>query len=1118
VQLAILGPLTIEDGAQRIEVGGARLRALLIRLGASANGWVPVSSLVEALWEEDPPGDELNALQSLISRLRRALPRPELIESGPAGYRLAIDPESVDAILFERLAGRGRGMYLDGHHREASATLTQALDLWRGPALMEVADASYAVEWIERLEKLRLTAIDNRAAAGLQLGQHADLIAELEEVAARYPLRERSHELLIRALAGVGRQNEALAVFDRLGRTLAEEVGLYLPAHLQELRTAVLRDDPKLRPTTPGPAKPAGRRRQTNLRAQLTSFIGRKDDVTKVRSLLSTSRLVTLVGTGGAGKTRLAHEAASGLQTSGADGVWMVELAPVTDPDDIASTALGSIGGRDSALLERTASTHRDALSRLVDTLADHDVVLVLDNCEHLVDAAAKFAEYLLGQCPGLTVLATSREPLGVVGETLWPVTPLPFPRAQDPVGVLYRSDAVRLFTDRATLVRPGFELTSRNQAAVSEICRRLDGLPLAIELAAARLRSLPVETVAARLSNRFRLLTGGNRTAMPRHQTLRAVVAWSWELLTESERRLAERLSVFPGGATAITAEAICARGVPDLDDAIRPDSVADLLAALADKSLLFVVDGSTDDRGTAIRGTDVRGTDGRGIDDQSDDEPADEHVDRAGPRYRMLETIREYASEQLADRDEVLALRRAHAKYFLDLAETAEPKLRGADQLIWLDRLTAERDNLLATLRFAAEVSDAGTAIRLAAALSWYWTLLGRHDEAAIWLAQALTIPGERSPEAYAIVRVVHTMSAAAAGLGVPELPEVASLLNLLEGLDTLSGHPLLALVEPGIAMILDDGVKAQEAVRLNLVHADPWARAMLYMMSAMMAENDGDLELMEENLPPALNSFREIGDRWGIGVSVAAVGMLRSARGDTEGAIAATEEARQMMTQLRAKDDEAYSLVRIGLLRLRLADLDGARRDIEEAVRMADETGASASSAAARSGLSLLSRFEGDYQTAREQAEQALVILDRAKFTPPQVRAMLLGSLAGVDVVQGRFDEARKRLAEAVDVVRSVHDMPVLASITVVAADLTLASGTADAAAELLGAAASIRGMDDVGDLDIQRIAAAAQTALGAERFTKARARGEQLTRPDALSLLDTTLGIDPPPNPV
>jgi predicted ATPase/DNA-binding SARP family transcriptional activator len=1085
MEVGILGPLMVADGGRLVEIGGARLRALLIRLAANAGGWVSVGELVEDLWEGDPPGDEVNALQSLVSRLRRALPAAELIESGPAGYRLAVDPDAVDGIRFERLAVQGRRRLRDGDPELAFTLLTEALALWRGPALIEVAAAAYAVIWAQRLEKLRLAAAENRGAAGLQLGRHPELVAELEEVAEQNPLRERTHELLIRALAGSGRQAEALAVYERLSRRLAGELGLDPPVHLQRLQTAVLRSDadelvaadrvvPRSILAPPPPPRP----RPTNLRSPLTSFVGRESEIAQLYSLIQLrSRLITLVGTGGAGKTRLASEAMAKMHGLGPDGVWMVQLAPVTDPEDVASSVLGSIGPLDLQILERPIASHRDALSRLVETLADHDVVLVLDNCEHVLDAAAKLAEFLLGQCPRLRILATSREPLGIVGESLCQVQPLSVPEPDTTTAAALDTPAVKLFIDRASLVRPGFSLTAENAGPVVEICRRLDGLPLAIELAAARLRSLPVEAISVRLSNRFRLLTGGNRTAMPRHQTLRAVVAWSWELLTPSERILAARLSVFPGGATAEAAEVVCVLNCPEAEDAVSQDTVADLMISLADKSLLVVVEPTA------------------GGGEQ--------------PRYRMLETIREFAGEQLGERGESTTVRAAHARFFLALAEAAEPKLRGADQLIWLDRLTTERDNLLAALRFAAETDDSDTAIRLGAALAWYWTLLGRHDEAANWIDQALKVPGERPVEPYTIAYVVHAISAAASGQGLPTQEQIDELLGLVNELDLAQAHPILALVEPGFAMITDDRDRALHALERNLNHADPWARAMLHLMSAVQAENDGDIETLEQRLPLALAEFREIGDRWGIGTATATLGNLYSAQGKIEEAISALQEARQLMTQLHAADDEAYTLIRIGMLRLRLGDREGASRDVEAALETAQRTGSTMSSSFASFGLAMLAHDRGRTDEARRLAFTALDMIERAPFAPPQVNANIYCGLAIFDIATGYLDDAAAWLHKSYEAVMASRDMPVAGNLATVVADLARARGDFATAAELLGIGVRLRGMPDLGDPQGQRVAEAVQAALPPEDFGRHHDAGQKLTRDEALARLKAAI---------
>lgn len=574
MRVAMLGPLEVRGADDRpVEVGGGRLRALLIRLALDAGHVVTSEALIDGIWGERPPSGAPNALQSLVSRLRRAVHNgaAPLIESHPAGYRLVLPPDQVDALRFERLAGDGRRELAAGRHAAAAEQLAEAERLWRGPALADVLDLPFAVAPAARLEELRITSTEDRIDAELGLGRHADVVGDLEQLGAAYPLRERIRGQLIRALYGAGRQADALAAYDQTRRALADQLGIDPSPELTALQVAVLRRDPALQPAAGPAALPAGPppARRT-LRAQLTSFVGRDDEVRRIRKLLAEERLVTLVGPGGAGKTRLATESAAQLEETVPDGVWFVELAPLTNPADLPQSVLAAIGAREAALFEATrldghdpAAAGRDATARLLETLGTKRALLVIDNCEHLIDAAAALADQLLAGCPDLRILATSREPLSVTGETLCPVPPLAVPHSDlhhhgvDPVETLgYAS--VRLFVDRANAVRPGFRIDTTTVDPVVEICRRLDGMPLAIELAAARLRALPVAQIASRLDDRFRLLTGGSRTALPRHQTLRAVVDWSWDLLDDAERRLARRLAVFAGGATVESAEAV--------------------------------------------------------------------------------------------------------------------------------------------------------------------------------------------------------------------------------------------------------------------------------------------------------------------------------------------------------------------------------------------------------------------------------------------------------------------------------------------------------------------------------------------------------------------------------
>jgi predicted ATPase/DNA-binding SARP family transcriptional activator len=560
VYIRLLGPLEVVGADGRaVDVSGVRLRALLVRLAIDAPRPVPTSTLVDALWGDDPPADANNALQSLVSRLRRALAAPDVVQQAPGGYQLEISRDDVDLHRFTDLAREGRARLRSGDPTNASDTLREALALWRGDLPETWGDGIDAASYQTRLTDQRLDAVGDRFDAELELGRADDIVNELGELVVRYPLRERLAGLFCRALAAIGRQSEALGHFEQLRHRLADELGVDPSPELQAIHLAIVRgeiEQPLRRTTAP---------RRSNLKAGFTSFVGRDDDVARIAKLLDESRLVTLVGPGGAGKTRLATVAASTLVDSIPDGVWLAELAPVTDADDVASAVLDALDLRDATLLDRptataAASAIRDPTERLVAALTARECLLLLDNCEHVIDAAARLADDLLAQCPELRIVTTSREPLGIVGETLVVVPPLAQPRADADAAEALSHPAVRLFADRAAAVDPDLAIDDSNIEAVVEIVRRLDGLPLAIELAAARLRSLPVDEIAARLSDRFKLLTGGSRTAMSRHRTLRAVVEWSWDLLTERERSLVERLAVFAGTFAPRDAQAVCA------------------------------------------------------------------------------------------------------------------------------------------------------------------------------------------------------------------------------------------------------------------------------------------------------------------------------------------------------------------------------------------------------------------------------------------------------------------------------------------------------------------------------------------------------------------------------
>lgn len=1048
LRIGILGSLVLDTATGPTRVGGARLRALLARLVLDAGRAVRPATLVEALWGEAAPADHLHALQSLVSRLRRVLGDPGLLTSGPAGYRLAVEPDAVDAVRFERLARAGRRSHAQSRPAEAAATLREALSLWRGPALADVREAPFAATEAERLERARLAALEDRVEAELALGTDLDLVAELESLTAAHPLRERLHAQLIRALALNGRGAEALAAYQRIRGLLADSFGSDPGPQLQEAHLAVLRGE-----------LPRSRRSHGNLDVPLTSFVGRDDDVRRVVDLLGGVRLVTLVGPGGAGKTRLANTIGQQLTPSG--GVWFVPLAPVS-ADDVPRVVLDLLRVREEGVPPRPV-TPGEVLDHLVETLADDDLVLVLDNCEHVIEAAATLAGALLGRCPRLRVLATSREPLRIDGETLHPVLPLELPEPGSTVERARACAAVRLFHDRAAAVRPGFTPEGSALTAAIEICRRLDGLPLAIELAAARLRALPVEVVAARLDDRFRLLTGGSRTALPRHRTLSAALAWSWDLLDTDERALLERLSVVSGTFTEDAAEAIGRLG-----------DVRELLTALVDKSLLHPVD------------------------------PADP----VEPRYRMLETIREYGLEQLARRDEVDVVRGRHAGFFLQLAETADPYLRTSDQLRWLVRLSAERDNLSAAIRWALESGDADLAVRFGVALCWFWFLRDHPPESLDLLGRVLQARGSAEPQARALVVAAHALATTEA-ISRPGESE-AAFDRIRKALERVApgSHPILEMARLALAVGPGHDRTAPDMLSTPDGQTDPWSRSLALLVRGVLIMNTGHAAEATQLLSRALTGFEELGERWGLGTTLSTLNAALRRAGDPAGALGLAERASRYFQELGMPEHSMESEVAAALHLAQAGDVDGGRRQLTYLLDQVERTGSAESQAQVRLGLARLEWRAGRPGPAREHARAGLAEAPPGRSTP-HLAALLLGVLAQVDVAEGFPDKAVRRLDHpAVHLTLTWHT-PVAASIAAVIAAIELCHDRPEQAGRLLGAATLLRGWDDLGDVDVRMITQRATAALGADGFAAAHAAGTAMSRAEAEALVSAII---------
>ncbi|WP_164842646.1 ATP-binding protein [Actinoplanes solisilvae] len=922
----VLGP-TLGGGA--VATGGARVRALLARLLLDAGRIVPLPRLIDDLYGDTPPAGAVNALQSNVSRLRRELP----ISYDGSGYRLDVEPGEVDVHRFTRLASSGHEALRASSYATAAELLTEALSLWRGEALADVRSAPFAPAAADLLSSRRRQAVEGRVEAELLLRPSGDAVDELRALVGQEPLREHTWALLMRALVAGGRPAEALTAFEQARRILRDELGADPSAELRAVHASVLRGSP----TVP----------RHRLPSQLTSFVGRDDELARVSSALGTARLVTLVGAGGAGKTRLSLEAAGRFEGD----ACFVELAAGTGPGDVPRAMLDALGLRDGGLLgDRLAGPA--AAERLVAALSTRELLLVLDNCEHVVAAVAALAGLLLTACPGLRVLATSREPLGVTGEV------------RVPVGGLPAEAAVRLFAERAADVLPGFTLTGDDEVAARRIVRTLDGLPLAVELAAARLPVLPVGELARRVDDRFRVLSRGSSTAAERHRTLRAVVAWSWDLLTAEERTLAARFTVFRGSAGLDAIEQLGGLGTATLD----------VLDGLVTKSL----------------------------------------IERDGTRYRMLATIKAFCAEQLSARDDVL---QAHAAYFLALAQDADAHLRGPEQLDWLARLDADRDNLHAALRHGSDE----VALRLVAALSFYWWLRGARSEASALAQELLDRVGPEAPPGLAEEFVLTRLNAALSGdpLRAGEHPT-----GYLETLTHPPRQPFLLYLSAFAAGPPVEGeeelLDLHSALRSRL-RADPWSEALATIGSGWIAVFRGDRAHASVEFERGLAGFGALGERWGTMLARSGLAELATLNEDHKAARPHMDEALRLAVELRSQVDLADLHRSRGDARMLSGDAAGAAEDFALSVSLSAESGAPELLASSRHGLGRLALRRGDVHEARALCLLALAECPTGWYTADGTRLTIYVTL-------GRVAEASGDPAEAAHWYRQVTpDIP-------------------------------------------------------------------------------------------
>ncbi|WP_199887348.1 AfsR/SARP family transcriptional regulator [Streptomyces badius] len=1179
----------LRDDGTAVTLGGARLRALLTVLALRPGRTVPAGHLVDEVWDGDPPADAAGALQALVGRLRRALGRGA-VESVAGGYRLATQPDAVDLHRFERLAAEGSRALEDGDAAGALAVLGEALALWNGPALADLPDrTAIASRW----EARRLDA--RRAALGalLALGRPGEALPELAVLCDTHPLDEPLQALRIRALRDAGRPAEALAAYEEVRTLLDGRLGTAPGPALRALHTELLHpepfprspgapaprphartpgapepvsrssasaapgtgtrpgsepaSEPSARPAaspapdaaagpaqhphpTPGPGGPAALGGEApaayppapgNLRARLTSFVGRDTDMAALREDLGRARLVTLLGPGGAGKTRLSQETAEAVAEAWPDGVWLAELAPVDDPDTVPEAVLTALGARETVLRGAGAEELRavervgdDPLVRLTEHCAPRRMLLLLDNCEHVIGAAAALTEHLLTHCPQLTVIATSREPLGVPGEFVRPVDPLPDPMA------------LRLLAERGAAARPGFrtDADEATAAACAEICRRLDGLPLAIELAAARLRMLSPRQIADRLDDRFRLLTNGSRTLLPRQQTLRAVVDWSWDLLDAAERAVLRRLSVFAGGCSLAAAEEVCALPAGPGGPAVDSLDVAALLGSLVDKSLVVAAPGEDGEM-----------------------------------RYRLLETVGEYAAERLDEAGERAAVGRRHLVHFRELARTTGPAMRGAGQRAAIAAIRREYENLRTALRHAVAARDEHEALCIVLSMSWYWMLRDLRADARQWAEAASSLgpdpfarPGVRAPslpEAATDRPPPMDDDQLAEARRGSALIQLGSVDDVFSAWSDAEGQKRLQIIagayRPGqpqtcrmpgtfwmyANMFTGDMARTREAldatVRTCRAYGYEWElAAALQLRANFLAGHSGHADLAHVDADESLEIFTRLDDDWGTAEALASrgeanerTGCFREALDDYAAAVEYAQKigARSQVALLRAR--YAGPLAELG----RLPEAEAVLREVCEGDRFSNHE----AMPVARMHLAFVLGAQGRVAEARAQVEMI-----KDEFTRGDIAVFsgfVFGMLAWLDNLEGAYAAALRNAVTALERSRDrlstmiAPNMP-SAHLTAIAralAGLASESGAEEQAyadaARLLGLQAALLSPGYVPTMIERRNLAEAEEAVRARlddaAYTRAYEQGGGLTLDEATALAETYRRVRP-----
>ncbi|MEU5876102.1 BTAD domain-containing putative transcriptional regulator [Spirillospora sp. NPDC047279] len=1034
MRFGVLGPLAVWTADGRpVPIPGAKVRALLADLLLHEGRAVSADRLIDDLWGGEPPRNPSAALQVKVSQLRKALEDAEpggrdLVVSEGVGYALRVPRDGLDAARFAALVAGARAAADPG---AAADMLAVGLELWRGGALADLADEEFARAGIAQLEERRLTAFENWAEARLEAGDDGSLVGELGDLVARHPLRERLRAAFMRALYRAGRQSEALETFGELRDRLRDELGLDPGPDVTALHQAILRQDPGLDGAGPEPP-----RVRTNLPSSFSELVGRDEAMRGVSDQLAIARLVTLTGPGGVGKTRLALETAAELLESERlggemEGVWLVELAGLDAAthtvDRVAEAVAAALDIRDDAAPGFPQGARSvQASAWLAEALRDRSALLVLDNCEHVIDSVARLAELLLRAAPDIEILATSQEPLGLPGEVVWAVPPLesPYSPAETQPAALRKYSAVRLFEARAAAAAPGFALDEGNARAVAAICRRLDGIPLALELAATRVRALGVHELAERLDDRFRLLAAGHRGGPPRQQTLRAMIDWSWELLTGPERVVLRRLAVHADGCTVEAAEEVCGGNGEDGRDGRDGgnggdgplDDVLGVLARLVDRSMVVMTEGP------------------------------------GGVRYRLLESVSAYALARLDEAGEAGEIRRRHVRHHTELAERAEPRLRGSDQRLWSQRLDAEHANLHAALDEAVRAGHADLAVRLVNALAWYWFLRGRIGEARRSLERVLTLA--RDPLAEAWLTGLRLLGCRGYGPVEPLRAVPAAFDEIADPGARARAEWFLSEVLLGAGDVPTSRRLVDRALPAFRASGDRWGEAAALATAANLALVRGDIATLHDNAVRSDETFRELGERWGqvratellakhaeitgdhrrsaelvraglrlaeelglwlqVSLLTSGQGRLALLAGDYDESERLHERGRELAAEHGYRPGEAFALTGLAMAARRAGRLGAAETYMRAALEWEREVDYLPGIALALTELGFTAELRGDAGAARALHEEGLAVA-RAHGDPRAV-ALALEGLAGAEALAGRPGEAERLLAEA------------------------------------------------------------------------------------------------------